>query len=236
VAAISTAGVISIFTAAGCMNERAPEEDAEDAEDQRIQETEGQALVACSYETCGHPKCSMGQALLNPACDPCVQKVCNFDGNCCGMDWGQYCVDLVESLCTVSCDEGYQIQSKSTGQCFSTPSPDVTTSVFQVGCSNAADQRFFLSYANWGRYNIVAEQSDLCLLPDPWAHSNLEAGLMQIDCPTDGSVYLVSVGSGYYIVLDIYFGFCYESDAGGGVHLSECDGGSNQKFRFYAKN
>jgi hypothetical protein len=106
-----------------------------------------------------------------------------------------------------------------------------------MGCSNVADQRFFLSYASWGRYNIVAAQSGLCLQPDPWAHSNLEAGLMQIDCASDGSVYLVSVGSGYYIVLDVYFGFCYEaSGPDGGVHLSECDGGSNQKFRFHVKN
>lgn len=232
-AALSTTAAMSVFLAAGCMKTSVSEGDLED---QSLEDTEGEVRRACSYETCGHPKCSVGAALIHPACDPCVQQVCNEEGACCGIRWDQRCVDLAQALCAAPCNEGYHIRAKSTGQCLFTPSPERTSGVYQTPCADAADQRFFLSPARDGAYNVVAGPSGLCLTPDPFAHSDLEPQIVQFDCSQEGTNYVVYVGSGSYLLVDRFNGFCYEATSpGGGLRESECDGGSDQQFRFFVQ-
>jgi hypothetical protein len=212
---------------------------AGDPEDQTSEDTtEGEALLACAYETCPRPKCTDGAPLMNPACDPCVEKVCAVESSCCGYYWDPSCIDLVESLCGVSCGGGYLIQSKSTGQCLSTTSTIYNNSlVQQAGCSDAANQRFALiPYGGYNTYNIVAVGTGLCIGVDYLDHTQLEPIISQNDCYYSGPVYVVSVGAGYYMLIEREYGRCFEAlGPGGELHQTECDGGSNQKFRFYAK-
>ncbi|MRG93943.1 vWA domain-containing protein [Polyangium spumosum] len=51
---------------------------------------------------CEHSKCYAGPP-LNPACDPCVAKVCAVSPSCCSTTWDNLCVDKVATLCQESC-------------------------------------------------------------------------------------------------------------------------------------
>lgn len=51
---------------------------------------------------CAHDLCSTGDSLAM-GCDPCVDKVCAQDQNCCTNFWGGNCVALSDQLCQKGC-------------------------------------------------------------------------------------------------------------------------------------
>lgn len=64
---------------------------------------ERQTTVTCP--TCAHDKCDLGVA-LDPACDDCVQNICNVDPFCCETQWDATCEAEVRTVCgSLVCDE-----------------------------------------------------------------------------------------------------------------------------------
>lgn len=237
--ALIAVGLSGAFIAMGCMegNDAAEEVAPDLREEVALASSE---LWACGHETCGHPKCAEGLPLIHSSCDPCVTKVCNAEPLCCAYEWGELCLDLVGQLCDNSCNEPYSIKVKSSGKCLYIPSPGIFSGVYLAPCNGASEQELSLVHRGWGTYDLVPATSNLCLSADPWAHSNMEPQILQIDCFGTGNIHVVYLGGGYYYLLDMNTGFCYEAVEIGN-HLaalkqSECDGGADQKFRFFFPN
>jgi hypothetical protein len=69
----------------------------------RSSSLERQTIVTCP--TCAHDKCDSGSA-LDPACDDCVQLVCNADPFCCDTQWDSFCEQEIRTVCgSLVCDE-----------------------------------------------------------------------------------------------------------------------------------
>lgn len=234
-AALVVMAFSSAIASMGCIDEQHAIEATASGLREETTFAEGE-LLACKYETCAHPKCAEGMPIINSSCDPCVKKVCDAEPICCGLEWGQLCVDLVGQLCNNACANAYSIKVKSSGKCLYLPSPGIFSGTYLAACSGASEQAFSLAHRGGGTYDLVPATSGLCLGADPWAHSNMEPQILQIDCFDSGNIYVVALGGGYYYLLDRYTGFCYEAVEVGNqlaaLHESACDGGDNQKFRF----
>jgi hypothetical protein len=60
--------------------------------------------------SCAHPRCEAGVA-LEPMCDKCVGRICEYDSYCCNTHWDNLCVQHVRTVCnSLVCDD-------STGAC-----------------------------------------------------------------------------------------------------------------------
>ena len=51
---------------------------------------------------CEHDKCAVGPA-LDPACDPCVEKIIERDPYCGTGTWDSICVKQVAEVCGLTC-------------------------------------------------------------------------------------------------------------------------------------
>ena len=51
---------------------------------------------------CAHGLCEVGVA-LDPACDPCVEQVCDVDPFCCDITFDFICVRYVTTICDIPC-------------------------------------------------------------------------------------------------------------------------------------
>jgi hypothetical protein len=65
---------------------------------------------------CLHGICTTGDA-LDPACDPCVQKVCAQDQYCCQNAWDGTCLKEADSLCNAGCCGDGECNGESCQDC-----------------------------------------------------------------------------------------------------------------------
>jgi len=66
-----------------------------------VREAESLCGLDCT-PPCAHDVCEQGER-LDPACDPCVEKVCAQDPFCCEQSWDALCVAEAEKICGPDC-------------------------------------------------------------------------------------------------------------------------------------
>jgi hypothetical protein len=63
---------------------------------------EANQLCNAMCPSCPHDICTTGQP-IDAACDPCAAQVCAQDPTCCSQSWDGGCVQMVFSICNISC-------------------------------------------------------------------------------------------------------------------------------------
>jgi len=97
-----------------------------------------QSTVTCP--TCAHDSCEPG-VVLDPACDDCVQSICNADPYCCDTQWDSYCVEEVRTICgSLRCDESqgscpHTLCAEGTALGNSCDAPPAQTSCVEAICA-----------------------------------------------------------------------------------------------------